>query len=224
MNASKTVIISVLIYVVLFAMMYFTFINSKFSGGDAAGNALSKGLTYFMGLGVSFIIAIILTIFNMWLIRSGSSFWISALAFVPLLLPLIVFSVDNLSIGNSGQSDDLELNLRLTLEIRSSEKIDSAMLTYKTSEGGYSRKMVFIQDADNLYYDELPFTLGYETDRKFKIRSGNFETEEYYFDLGDVPEPLEYSDWIPLNLTGTHYADSLKIEFRYKVVKTNYED
>lgn len=224
MNASKTVIISVLVYVVLFAIMYFTFINSKFTGGDAAGNALSKGLTYFLGLGVSFIIAIILTIVNMWLIRNGSSFWISALAFVPLLLPLIVFSVDNFAIGNPEQRDDMERNLRLTLEIRSSEKIDSAMLTYKTSEGGYSRKMVFVQDADNFYYDELPFTLSYETDRKFKIRSGNFETEEYYFDLGDAPEPFDYSDWIPLNLTGTHYADSLKIDFRYRIIKTNYEE
>jgi len=220
MNASKTVIISVLVYVVLFAIMYFAFINSNFSGGDAAGSALSKGLVYLLGLGVSFIIAIILTIITIRLIRSDSHVWIKALAFVPILLPMIVFSVDYAGIGSPEQRDDIELNLRLILEIRSSEKIDSAMLTYTSSEGVYSRKLIFIQDADNFYYDELPITLSYDADPKFKIRSGNVETEEYSFDLGDAPEPLDYSDWIPLNTTGTQYADSLKIEFRYKIIIT----
>ncbi len=220
MNASKKVTISVLVYVVLFAIMYFTLINSKSVGGDAAGNALSNGLVYLLGLGVSFIIAIIFTIINVRLIRSGSSSWIHAFVFVPILLPLLIYSVDNFAIDNPEQSDNMELNLQLTLEIRSSEKIDSALLTYISSEVEYSRQLIFIQDADNLYYDELPFTLDYETDRKFIIRSGNFETKEYYFELGDALEPFDYSDWIPLNPTGINYSDSLKIEFRYKAVKT----
>ena len=219
MNASKTVIISVLVYAVLFAILYFTFINSKFTGGDAAGNAMSKGYTYILGLGGSFIIAIILTGINFWLMRNGSPLWIKALALVPILLPMIVIGADYFAIGNREQGDDMERNLRLTVEIRSSEKIDSARLIYKSSMGGYSRKMVFIEGANNFYYDEQPFTVSYEVDGRFKIKSGNFETEEYYFDLEDAPDPLEYSGFIPLNLIGTNYSDSLKIEFRYMVDK-----
>ena len=64
MNANKTVVIGVILYVVLFIIMSISFVNTKFTGNDPAGNGMAKGLTFFYGLGILFIIAVILTIIN----------------------------------------------------------------------------------------------------------------------------------------------------------------
>ena len=218
MNANKIIIISAVVYVVLFVITYLTVINSKFSGGDAAGNALSSGYAYLLGFGILFILAIIFTIINIWFFSQVSSLWIKLLAFIPILLPVIVFSVDYFGIGNN-ERDDIDLNFKLTLEIRSSEKIDSAAITYKSSKGGYSRKLNFNKSEDNFYYDELTFTLGDEEDRRFIINAPNIEIQKNYFRFEYFGGILDYTDWMPLKPIEPN--DSLRIEFRYKFGKVD---
>lgn len=216
MNASKIVVVDVIFYIVLFVIMYFTFSNTKFSGGDAAGNALSSGYTWLLGLGVSFVIGIILTIINIWLFKNISSVWIKLFSFVPILLPVIIFSVDYFGIGRPDQNDEFVSSLQLTLEIRSPEKIDSTTLTYKSSKGGYSRKLNFYKGEDNFYYDEFTFSLGDEEDRRFIIKAPNIEIQKNYFRFESFWGNLDYNEWTPLNPSESNIPDSMRIEFRYK--------
>ncbi len=88
--ANKVIIITVSLYIILAISMYLKFLNMGFSGNDAAGNGMSKGLTFFYGLGILFLIAVILTIVNTYFFKDITSIWIKILFFIPIILPTFV--------------------------------------------------------------------------------------------------------------------------------------
>ncbi len=88
--ANKVIIITVLLYIIVAISMYLKFLNMEFSGSDAAGNGMSKGLTFFYGLGILFLIAVVLTVVNTYFFKDISSIWVKIIFFIPILLPTSV--------------------------------------------------------------------------------------------------------------------------------------
>lgn len=87
MHANKIILLEVVSYVLLYLLVYTLAprLNNP-SGGDAAGNGMSKGFLMLSIIAVFFFIAVGITITNYFVLTGGTSPGIRFLAFVPLLI------------------------------------------------------------------------------------------------------------------------------------------
>ena len=216
MNVTKIVVLNVLLYVALFIIMYFVSLNTEHMGGDAAGNALSKGYSQLFYLLISFAIAIILTKKNIFLLRNNVFGWVKLVCFIPPLLPLSFFSVIFFEIGRSSTSIEKQVH-KLTFEIRSSQKLKNAGFAFRSSGGGSFSKLKSPKKEDNFYIYKNSNAIFYESGRKFHISSDDFETPKYYLNIPYEPEPIPFTEWELLYDS----LEIIKLEFRYKITKTN---
>ncbi|MEX6625689.1 hypothetical protein [Tenacibaculum salmonis] len=87
------IIISVIFYSIVVLIALKKYANMPFSGNEAAGNAIAKGLTFFYGLGIIFLIAVFLTIINAFFYKGISNNWIKFLFFIPIGFPLLILTL-----------------------------------------------------------------------------------------------------------------------------------
>ena len=219
MSADKTIIITVILYITLFIMMSVAFLNTKFTGNDAAGNGLAKGLTFFYGLGLLFIIAVIVTIINVFFLKNVTSQWIKFFFFVPILLPLLVFGVEYLEIGKSRPPSIEDQAHRLTIEIRTTKELKNALLSFRSSKGGASSKLKDKKIENSFYIYQDNKAIFYESGRKFYIRTDEFETPEYHFEIPYEPKISSFTNWKTLFEEKNDSQQNIKLEFRYKITK-----
>lgn len=86
MHPNKIILIEVISYVVLYALTYNLapkFINPV---GDAAGKGMASGFLMLGIIAAFFIIAIVVTVINLFLLKGVTSTGIKFLAFVPLAM------------------------------------------------------------------------------------------------------------------------------------------
>lgn len=219
MNANKTIVIGVLVYVVLFIILSITFVNTKFTGNDAAGNGMAKGLTFFYGLGILFVIAVILTIVNAFFLNRVTHLWIKFIFFVPVLLPLVIFSIEYFEIGRPNPPSITEQVHRLTIEIRTTKKLENPRVSFRSSKGGSHSKLNYKKTEDSFHFYENSNAIFYETGRLFYIRSAEFETPEYQLEIPYEPEIAPYTNWEIFFRTKSGPQDSIRLDFRYKITK-----
>ncbi len=219
MNANKTVVIGVILYVVLFIIMSISFVNTKFTGNDPAGNGMAKGLTFFYGLGILFIIAVILTIINAFFLNRVTHLWIKFIFFIPVLLPLVIFGIEYFEIGSPRPPSTDEQVHRLTIEVRTTKKLENPRYSFRSSKGGSHSKLNYKKAEDNFHFYENSNAIFYETGRKFYVRSDEFETPEYQLEIPYEPEIVPFTNWETFFKTKSESQDSIKFEFRYKITK-----
>jgi hypothetical protein len=219
MGPGKVIIVSVIAYVVLFGISWIAFLNMKFSG-DAAGSGMEKGLTYLFGLGILFLIGMIITGFGIYFFGSVTQQWIKWAAFVPVLLPIVVFSIEYFEIGRSrGPSLD-DPSYRLTFEVRSSEELHEATFLYRSSTGSSSSKLNYIrlENGSNVY--EKSNIINIDNSRKVQIRSDKFNTEQYELEIPEEPSVIPFTGWKMLYESKSD-GDTIRIDFRYKITASN---
>lgn len=87
MHANKIIFLEVVSYVLLYLLVYTLAprLNNA-SGGDAAGNGMSKGFLMLSIIAVFFLVAVGITITNYFVLKGVTSPGIRFLAFVPLLI------------------------------------------------------------------------------------------------------------------------------------------
>jgi len=219
MTSNKIIITSVVIYVIVLVIMYVSFSNQQFTGSDAAGNGMAKGLTFFYGLGILLLIAVVLTIVNAFFFKGISSTWIKSLFFVPIALPLLILAVTFFEIGTPRQASIEKQVHRLTFEIRTTESLKDGTFSFRSSKGGSHSKMRNEKVKDNYYVYEDRNAIFYENKRKFYIRFNGYETPEYYLDIPYKPQVIPFTNWEELNGINKETQDTVKLEFRYKITK-----
>jgi hypothetical protein len=153
MTATKIIIISVISYISLFSVAYLLFLNSKFTG-DAAGSGLAKGLTLLYGLGFLFLLAIILTVVHIYLFRGVTPLWVKLISFIPVLLPTFVLLIDVFGLGRPKYPTIEEQAHRLTIEIKTTTKLENATLLFRSSKGSSSSKLKPIREEQGVYFYE----------------------------------------------------------------------
>lgn len=219
MTSNKIIITSVVIYVIILVIMYISFSNQQFTGSDPAGNGMAKGLTFFYGLGILLLIAVVLTIVNAFFFKGITSTWVKFLFFVPIALPLLILAVTFFEIGTPRQASIEKQAHRLTFEIRTRENLKDATFSFRSSKGGSHSKMRNEKVEDNYYVYEDRNAIFYENKRKFYIRSNGYETPEYYLDIPYKPRIVPFTNWEVLNGINKETQDTIKLEFRYKITK-----
>ncbi len=221
MSANKVVVVSVSLYVILFLVSAILFYNTKFTGNDAAGNGMASGLTFLYGLAILFIIALILTGVNAFFFKNISIQWVKVLFFVPLLLPLLAFSIEFFEIGRPRVPSIDEQAHRLTYQIRTTEKLDSPKLSFRSTKGSSTGKLTFKKKAGDFYLYEKSNAIFFESERKFYISSGSLISEEYHLDIPYEPEIVPYGNWEELIWEYGDLNEALKLEFRYSVTQSD---
>lgn len=219
MTSNKIIITSVVIYVIILIIMYIGFSNQQFTGSDAAGNGMAKGLTFFYGLAILFLIAVILTIVNAFFFKGITSAWVKFLFFVPIALPLLILVVTFFEIGTPKQASIEKQVHRLTFEIRTRENLKDATFSFRSSKGGSHSKMKNEKVQDEFYVYENRNAIFYEDKRKFYIRSNGYETPEHYLEIPYKPEIIPFTNWEVLHGIHAETKDTIKLEFRYKITK-----
>ncbi len=218
MTATKIIILGVISYTVLFLSACMLFGNLKFTRNDAAGNGLEKGLTFVYGLGVLFLLAIILTLINIYFFSNVTQLWVKCIAFIPLLLPTFIFFVEVFHVGKQKESTIEEQAHRLTIEIKTATKLENARLLFRASTGSSNSKLKLIKEP-SIYLYETSNAIFNQDDRSFYVYSDEFKTAEYLFDIPYKPEVIPFTDWQELRGIKTNGADSVMLEFRYKITE-----
>jgi len=219
MNANKTIVIGVILYVVLFIILSISFVNTKFTGNDAAGNGMAKGLTFFYGLGILFIFAVVLTIINAFFLNRVTHQWIKFIFFVPVLLPIVVFSIEYFEIGSYRPPSTAEQVHRLTIEIKTTKELGNPRYSFRSSKGGSHSKLNYKKMEGSFHFYENSNAIFYETGRVFYIRSDELETPEYELAIPYELEIVPFTDWETFFKTKGGSKDSIDLEFRYKISK-----
>lgn len=219
MTSNKIIITSVVIYVIILIIMYIGFSNQQFTGSDAAGNGMAKGLTFFYGLGILLLIAVVLTIVNAFFFKGITSTWVKFLFFVPITLPLLILAVTFFEIGTSRQVSIEKQAHRLTFEIRTAESLKGGTFSFRSSKGGSHSKIRNEKVEGGLYAYENRNAIFYEDERKFYIRSNGYETPEHYLEIPYKPQIVPFTNWEVLHGIHTDTQDTIKLEFRYKITK-----
>ena len=219
MSPNKTILITSSIYIILFIGMAIKFINTKFTGSDAAGNGMSAGLTFLYGLAFLFVVAVVITVINAFLYSGITQTWIKVLFFIPIGMPVLVFAHEVLEIGTSRPPSIEKQAHRLSIEIRSNIELENPYSSFRTSTGGSSGKLKLEKTEENQFYYESNHAIYYESDRKFFVGADSLATEELYFDIPYKPNKMPFSEWKQLRLIENESNDSIKIECRYQVTK-----
>jgi len=191
----------------------------NFTGSDAAGNGMAKGLTFFYGLGILFLIAIVITIINAFMLKNVSIVWVKILFFVPLALPLLIFAYTVLEIGRP-RTDSLEKQAhRISFEFRTVQKLENLRFSFRSSGGGMSSKINNEETDSKFYIYKRSSIIYYESDRHFSLSCDAFKTSKYNLDLPYKPLIMPFTAWETLQTTDHLTQDTIKLEFRYQVSK-----
>jgi hypothetical protein len=216
-TATKIIIVSVLAYIALFFIAYILILNTKFTG-DAAGRGMASGLTFIFGLGILFIIAVILTSVLIYLSSSAPS-WVRLIAFIPILLPTFFFLKDFFGLSMPNEQAFEEQAYRLTIELKSDFNLENATFTFRSSKGSSSSKLHTIKEEGGFYFYEKNNAIYSEEERKFYVHSKDFETEESFLIISYKPEEIPFTDWKALPGIKNNVEDSVILEFRYTITK-----
>jgi hypothetical protein len=219
MTPNKTIILSVIIYIILLIILVIIYHNTKFTGSDAAGNGMAKGLIFLYGLVFLFLAAIVVTIINAFFFSGITQQWIKFLFFVPIVLPSIIFAHEVLEIGKSRPPDIDKQAHRLSIEIRSTQKLENPSLAFRTSGGSSFGKLELTKSESDYFYYKVSRTIYYESERKFYIASDKVKTVEYFFDIPYKPEIIPFTEWYALSVSNDSIQDTISMEFRYQVTK-----
>lgn len=193
--------------------------NTKFTGNDAAGNGMAKGLTFFYGLGMLFIIALVLTIINAFFLNRVTQLWVKLLFLVPVLLPLLVFSIEYFEIGRPRPPSIAKQVHRMTIEIRSTEKLVNPRFSFRSSKGGSHSKLNYKRTEDHYHYYRNSNAVFYESARVFYILSDDFESPEHQLPIPYEPKITPFTNWESFYKTKSSSQDAINLEFRYKISK-----
>ncbi|MEM7105483.1 MAG: hypothetical protein AAF502_20265 [Bacteroidota bacterium] len=217
MTANKVIIVSVSLYLVLMALCSVWYSNQSFTKSDAAGNGMASGLTFFYGLGILFIVAIVLTIFNAFFFREVTQTWIKFLFFLPLLLPLLIFSYQFFEIGRPSAADFEDRFRKLTIEIRASEKIDGGTLRFKSSNSSSSSKLRYLRTENDSFIYEKSTAISFGHYRWIQLLYEDFESKIYELEIPEEPELTPFTTWAFLYDINIEDQDTVSVEFRYKI-------
>jgi hypothetical protein len=215
--ANNIVISSGFIFILLF-LGFFIYFSTLELSGDAAGKGMEAGLTLIFGVGFLFIIALILSIINLFLIKKITSNWVKYFAFLPISLTVITFLFFFMDVGKNEPSID-EQSHRLTCEIRSSETLKNGEYFIRTSKGSQAGRMKNPKKEGDNYIYTISSAIFIENERKVKIDGANFESSFYIFNIPEIPKPIVFSEWTSLKIIQTDSLEKIKIELRYKVEK-----
>lgn len=219
MTSNKIIITTAVLYVIILVIAYISFTNQQFTGSDPAGNGMAKGLTFFYGLAILFIVAVVLTIVNAFFFKGITSLWVKFLFFVPTSLPLLIFIITFFEIGTPRQTSIEKQVHRLTFEIRTKENLEDATFSFRSSKGGSHSKMRSEKKEGDFYVYENRNAIFYEDKRKFYIRSNGYETAEYFLEIPYKPEIVPFTNWKVLHGIHAETKDTIELEFRYKITK-----
>ncbi len=220
MQANKVIITTVLIYITAFVVAAISYSNTKFTGSDAAGNGMAKGLTLFYGIGIFFIVALVLTVINGFFFKGIHTGWIKILFFVPIALPTCVFLFYFFEIGRPRQVPIEKQAHRLSFELRSTLDLGAATFGFRSSGGGSGSRLKIDRTENGLFFYKSNKAIFYEMDRKFSVHSDEFETEDFMLsDIPYQPEVIPYTEWQTIVGVRKDIQDTIKIDFRYKITK-----
>jgi hypothetical protein len=219
MTANIIIVISVVLYVILLLVMYKAFSNRQFTGSDAAGNGMAKGLTFFYGLGVLFLIALVLTIVNAFFFNDISFTWIKFLFFAPILLPLLIFTITSMEIGRPKRTS-IEKQIRtLTFEIRTKVKLKNPAFSLSTSEGRSHGKLNNKKIENSFYVYENEKFIFYGNKRMIYVKSDGYEKTEFNLQIPYKPKVIPFTKWETAFGINKDTQATIKLEFRYKITK-----
>ncbi|WP_222982891.1 hypothetical protein [Flagellimonas meishanensis] len=217
MIANKAIILSAVIYTVLFITAVFLYYNMNFSGSDAAGRGMERGFILLYGLGGAFLIAIILALVNRVQFKETSLLWVRLIYFVPLLLPMMAAGITYFEIGvPKAMSMDVQ-ELRLTFEIRSSKKLDAPRLMFKSSSGSSSGILSYVGDRDGFHFYEKSNAISSAYDRFFYVEWAGIKTQKHVLKIPYQPQVTSFSNWQDFFEIDNGSEEAQKLEFRYKI-------
>ncbi len=219
MGADIFIVLSVVIYVVSFVRAAILYKNKKFTGSDAAGNGMAKGMTFFYGLGIFFIGAIVLTGISIFLFSSLTILWLKYVAFVPILMPVLTFLYTMLEIGRPRQVSIEDQCHTLTFEIRTSGALRNGIFGFKSSGGGSGSRLNKENSEPEYNLYKSSNAIFYETGRKFQISSDDFETTYHTLDIPHKPVVSPFTDWTTIVDFERNDNSNIDLQFRYKVSK-----
>lgn len=212
---------SVVLYIIILISMYRAFSKRKFTGSDAAGNGMAKGLTFFYGLGALFLLAIILTIVNAFFFKDISFTWIKIIFFVPIVLPVLIIVIMSLEIGIP-RKPSIEKQLRkLSFEIRTKEKLKNATFSLHTSSGDSEGDLNNEIMEEGFYRYRNEKFIFYENKRILYIKFDGYEAIEYELGIPYKPKNIPFTNWETIAGIKKDTQDTIKLEVRFKISKAN---
>lgn len=213
------IVLSVVIYVASFIRAAILFSNKKFTGSDAAGNGMAKGMTFFYGLGIFFIVAIALVGVSIFLFSSLTILWLKYVVFVPILMPVLTFLYTMLEIGSPRQVSIEDQCHTLTFEIRTTNPLRNGVFGFKSSGGGSGSRLSKEKSKSEYTLYKSSNAIFYETGRKFQISSDDFETAYHTLDIPYKPVVFLFTDWTTIVDFKRDDNSKIELQFRYKVSK-----
>ena len=216
MFANKLVLLSSLLYIVVFIYLAYSHSNTSFNTSDAAGNAMAKGLGLVYGLVILFVIALVLTIINAFYFGEVTSLIIKILFFVPILMPTSVLIMTVMEVGRPTPVSIDKQRHRISFEIRTKRKLSEATLGFRGTYGRSKRAIKFKEEKDGYYYYVSSAYTYHEYNREYFIRSGEIETENNKLDLPYIPVETPLTDWVKV-VAQKAVTDSFIFEVRYKI-------
>lgn len=219
MNLEIITITFVTLYATLFVAMAISYSKKKFTGSDAAGNGMAKGLTFFYGLGILFLIAVVLTIINAFFFKDINATWVKFLFFVPISLPVLIFTFTFLEIGIPRQASIKKQTHKLTIEVRTKEKLEDVSFSLRTSSSGSHCRVNNGKEEAGFYVHTFGSAIFYETYRVFSMRWTGYKTLKYELEIPYKPQIIPFTNWETLSGINEATKDTIKLEVRYKISK-----
>ncbi|PCI02236.1 MAG: hypothetical protein COB81_05610 [Flavobacteriaceae bacterium] len=219
----------VTLYVIILLSLYKYYLNTSFNGNELSGNAMAKGLTFFYGLGILFLIAIAFTIINSFFFKDASSIWVKFIFFIPLLLPILIFSgtlleykTPNFIIGLLKNQEKKQVH-QLLFEIRTKEKLSSAAFSFISSK---KEAHIILMSGeknieDDFYVYKNSTAIFNDHKRMFHISLGGYETTEYNLEIPYKPQIIPFTNWKILHGINKLTQDTIILEFRYKIIDSS---
>ena len=219
MTATKKIIFSTIIYVLIFISAIIYFVTLSFTGSDAAGNGLARGLTAIYGLVILFVIAIVFVIYNLVISRKARNMGLGVFSFIPIIFPLLILVFEYVGAFVNREDSIEEQSHTFLIEYKSTIQTEQARFSMRTDRGSSSIRVTPEKINDSIFIYSASGGLLYERNRKFQIGINDFESSNFELPIDYKPLIVSFSPWEDLALINSDIQDTIYVSYRYKVEK-----
>lgn len=219
MSATRKVIISNVIYTVIFIGVAFYLSAMRFTRNDAPGNGMAAGLTFLYTFFLLAVLATILVIYNLVISRKVKRLGLTLFSFFPLVAPVVVFGYSFLGIGSPREASIEEQSHKFSIECVTRSEIPFVYFSMRSSSGGGSSRMQPDQLNDTTFIYKASSAIFYEVNRRFQLKWDNYESTPFELPIAYKPKKTPFTPWQKLMAIDTLKRDTVFFDYRYKVEK-----
>jgi hypothetical protein len=221
MSADKIIIIDSTAAIALFVIALIA--NLK-------GDYLERAYMALFLMGLFFLVALTITVVNLFLLKNATTQWIKFLAFAPIVLSVGHLCFVAFELG-SPREPGIEKQIHtLTVEIRTPKKLKNAEASFNSANRGKTLMMgcpnTCPRKEGDLYIYEIQLWVYYESDRTLFLHSKKsvndqyvWETRKVDFNIGYKPKVFPFTEWQRIYDLRKSEEGPVDVKIRYMVEK-----